>query len=334
MFAEAWRMERDYFYDTGMQGVDWKANRAKYEPLVARVRSRAELADLVGQMVSELSALHTFVYGGDMRDTNRHIEPSRLGGTFAKDPLGFKVVHITAIDSPADLGPLARPETDVKEGEISTAVDGRSAAAVNDLEGSSAIAQAAGALHVRDAASKGATPWSCRHASPRRRSPLRRVGWTRRQAVERDGHGRDRLRPPARDGHRRLGGVRARLLPAFDKQGLVIDVRGNGGGNIDGWILSTLLRKAWFFWSQRVGHKPQWNMQYAFRGHIAVPRREHRLRRRGVHRRLQAPGPRPRVRHAHVETARSSSSSDDFPERRQDRDRRRVPASSAPTAPG
>src|SRR5262249_1261757 len=43
MFAEAWRLERDYFYDRGMHGVDWPAVRKKFEPLVARVHDRAEL---------------------------------------------------------------------------------------------------------------------------------------------------------------------------------------------------------------------------------------------------------------------------------------------------
>jgi tricorn protease len=57
--------------------------------------------------------------------------------------------------------------------------------------------------------------------------------------------------------------------PIFNRQGLVIDVRHNGGGNIDSWILGKLLRKAWMYWKPRVG-QPYWNMQYAFRGHMVV----------------------------------------------------------------
>jgi tricorn protease len=55
----------------------------------------------------------------------------------------------------------------------------------------------------------------------------------------------------------------------FDRDGLIIDVRHNNGGNIDSWILEKLLRKAWFYWQPRVGN-PYWNMQYAFRGHMVV----------------------------------------------------------------
>ena len=59
------------------------------------------------------------------------------------------------------------------------------------------------------------------------------------------------------------------FYPAFDRQGLIIDVRHNHGGNIDSWILGKLLRRAWFYWQPRIGH-PFANMQYAFRGHVVV----------------------------------------------------------------
>ena len=59
------------------------------------------------------------------------------------------------------------------------------------------------------------------------------------------------------------------FYPSFDRQGLVVDVRHNRGGNIDSWILSKLMRRAWFYWQPRVGN-PTWNMQYAFRGHMVV----------------------------------------------------------------
>jgi C-terminal processing protease CtpA/Prc len=59
------------------------------------------------------------------------------------------------------------------------------------------------------------------------------------------------------------------FYPIFDRDGLIIDVRHNNGGNIDSWILEKLLRKAWFYWQPRIG-SPTWNMQYAFRGHVVV----------------------------------------------------------------
>ena len=60
------------------------------------------------------------------------------------------------------------------------------------------------------------------------------------------------------------------FYPAFNRDGLIIDVRRNNGGNIDSWVLSRLLRKAWMYWNQHEGRAPSWNMQYAFRGHVVV----------------------------------------------------------------
>jgi C-terminal processing protease CtpA/Prc len=68
------------------------------------------------------------------------------------------------------------------------------------------------------------------------------------------------------------------VFPDYDKDGLIIDVRGNHGGNIDSWIISFLQRRAWMYWGDRVGVRKgdlDWNMQYAFRGHVVVLIDEH-----------------------------------------------------------
>src|ERR1051326_5377450 len=86
MFTEAWRLERDYFYDRGMHGVDWKAQREKFRPLAERVTTRAELADVFQQMVGELSALHMYVYGGGQRKGPGPVEPAGPGATPGRGP--------------------------------------------------------------------------------------------------------------------------------------------------------------------------------------------------------------------------------------------------------
>ena len=90
MFLDAWRLERDYFYDTAMHQVDWPAMRDKYLPLVDRVTTRDELADLVAQLVSELSALHTFVGGGDHRSGPDEVQPAGLGAVLVRAARGVK----------------------------------------------------------------------------------------------------------------------------------------------------------------------------------------------------------------------------------------------------
>ena len=67
MFVEAWRLERDFFYDPHMHGLNYKGLLEKHLPLVDRVSDREELADLISDLVGELSALHIYVFGGDKR---------------------------------------------------------------------------------------------------------------------------------------------------------------------------------------------------------------------------------------------------------------------------
>ena len=85
MFRDAWRMERDYFYDRNMHGVDWQAVYDQYQPLVDRVTDRYELDDLLAQMISELSALHMFVYGGDKRTPGDNISNGYLGAVLSRN---------------------------------------------------------------------------------------------------------------------------------------------------------------------------------------------------------------------------------------------------------
>jgi tricorn protease len=100
---------------------------------------------------------------------------------------------------------------------------------------------------------------------------LRYTDWelSRRQQVEQAGKGRIgyvHLRAMGSDNYTEWT---RDFFPVFNREGLIIDVRHNRGGNIDSWILGKLLRKAWFYWKPRVG-QPYWNMQHAFRGHVVV----------------------------------------------------------------
>jgi tricorn protease len=276
MFVEAWRLERDYFYDRNMHGVDWAAMKAKYLPLVDRVTDRSELSDILSQMVGELSALHIFVRGGDTRRGTDQVQPGSLGATFARDDKagGFRIEHIyrTDPDVPGDLAPLARVNVNVQEGDVIQSVNGVPALSARDIE-ALLRNQADKQVLLRVAPKSGAaardvivTPITLA-----KETTMRYDEWeyTRRQAVE-------------KAGQKKLGYVHLRAMgpndmaqwqrefyPVFDRDGLIVDVRHNNGGNIDSWILEKLLRKAWFFWQPRVGN-PTWNMQYAFRGHVVV----------------------------------------------------------------
>jgi tricorn protease len=137
IFTDAWRMERDYFYDKNMHGVDWNAMHAKYLPLVSRITTRNELSDLIGRFVGELSALHTSVRGGDLRSDDKNIPVANLGAVLLRDEAnaGFKIDYIYKVDPdyPDEKSPLDDPYLDVKEGDIITYVNGKTTLSAIDI---------------------------------------------------------------------------------------------------------------------------------------------------------------------------------------------------------
>lgn len=276
MLVDAWRMERDYFYDPNLHGVDWKGLLEKHLPLVERVTDRAELNDLIEQLVGELEALHIFVRGGDHRSDDLSVYPSSLGAVLRKDEAigGYVVDYIYRNDPdyPDDLAPLARPEVNVKTGAVIKKINGvdvLSVPHINQLLRGQAGRQVL--LTVKEFDNEQPREVIVQPIRILQESELRYDEWelTRRERVEKLGNDR-------------IGYVHLRAMstsdiaqwarefyPVHHKQGLIIDVRHNRGGNIDSWILEKLLRQAWFYWKPRVG-KPYWNMHYAFRGHVVV----------------------------------------------------------------
>lgn len=276
MFTEAWRLERDYFYDRGMHGVDWPAMRKKYQPLVDRVTDRAELSDILAQMVAELSALHIFVRGGDLRDAGDDAWPASLGAQAVRDEKlgGFRITHVIATDPdrPDRRVPLAQPGVDVIEGDVIESVNGVPALTARELP--ALLRGQAGRqvlLRVKPKAGGPARDVIVEPIAAQAEDALRYDEWeyTRRLAVEKSSQNQVGYVHLRAMGSGNMAEWMREFYPVFNRPGLIIDVRHNNGGNIDSWILGRLLRKAWFYWQPRVGH-PTWNMQFAFRGHMVV----------------------------------------------------------------
>jgi tricorn protease len=275
IFLDAWRLERDYFYDRKMHGVDWGAMRARYLPLVERVSDREELNAVIAQMVGELSALHTFVHGGDSRRPEDQIDVAALGARLHRDEHagGFTVEHVYAHDPdlPNQAAPFDRPDSRVREGDVIVGIDGQPAlnfvderAALSGKAGQQVMLRVKGTggeihdvlvvpLHLREDASLRYGEWEYTRRLEVEHKSNDRIGYVHLRAM-----GSEDIAQWARE-----------YYPVYDRQGLIIDVRHNHGGNIDPWLLARLLRQAWFYWQPRIGD-PQWNMQYAFRGHIVV----------------------------------------------------------------
>jgi tricorn protease len=273
IYVDAWRMERDYFYDPGMHGLDWEAVRDKYLPLVDRVTTRAELSDVIGRVIGELSALHTSVRGGDMRVGTDNVSVASLGARLARDAAGggyrIEYIYQSEPDYPDEMSPLADPYLDIHEGDVIEAVNGVATLSVDHI-GALLRNQAGDQVRLRIASDGIAsrdvivTPISDERS-------LRYSDWeyTRRLRVEEEGEGQvGYVHLRAMSGGN-LTEWYEQFYPVFNRQGLIIDVRRNSGGNIDSFILEKLMRQAWMYWKENVG-EVSWNMQYAFRGHMVV----------------------------------------------------------------
>lgn len=274
IFVDAWRLQRDHFYDPGLHGVDWTAVRDKYLPLVDRVTTRAELSELIGRVMGELSALHMSVRGGDHRTGPDDISVASLGARLARDTAagGYRVEYIYRSDPdyPEEISPLARPDVAVAEGDVLMAVNGIDTLSVDHL-GQLLRNQNGKQVRLRVAPAAGGAGRDVIVVPTDDERSLRYRDWqyTRRQTVEEAGAGKIGYVHLRAMGGRNLTEWYRQFYPVFERQGLIIDVRHNNGGNIDSIILEKLLRRAWFYWKGRV-EDPYWNMQYAFRGHMVV----------------------------------------------------------------
>lgn len=276
IFLESWRMMRDYFYDRQLHQLDWPALRDRYLPLVDRVSDRAELSEVMAEMMGELSTLHINIRFGDLRDGPDEINPAFLGARLTQDEKagGWRVERIYESDPdyPDAVSPLRRPEVDVRVGDVITSVNGRASLLAPSFD--MLLRNQTGRqvlLEVKPGGTNAVRRVVVKPVSTSREADLRYEDWeySRRREVERLGGGQIGYLHLRAMGGDNIAEWAREFYPVFNRPGLIIDVRHNRGGNIDSWILSRLLRKAWFFWQPRVG-QPTWNMQYAFRGHVVV----------------------------------------------------------------
>jgi tricorn protease len=274
IFVDAWRLERDYFYDPNMHGVDWDGTLKKYLPLVDRVTTRDELNDLIGRVIGELSALHTSVRGGDVRTGPDQVRIASLGARLKRVPNsgGYLIEYIyrSEPDFPNERSPLADPELGIEEGDVIESVNGTAVLSVNDI--GRLLRNQQGRQVLLEIRSKGAEESRKVVVVPTGNEySLRYTDWeyTRRLAVDEKGAGKIGYVHLRAMGGRDISAWYRHFYPVHDRQGLIVDMRHNPGGNIDSIILEKLIRRAWFYWSDRAG-PPTWNMQYAFRGHMVV----------------------------------------------------------------
>jgi len=247
MFNEVWRQERDYFFEPSMNGVDWAKERARYAPLLPYLADRYDLTYVLGEMIGELANSHTYVGGGDYPDL-KPVNVGLLGTDYEADtPSGlyrFKKIYRGQNWQPNLRSPLTEPGVGIREGDYLLAVNGKPLR----------VPQNPYELFVNTANENVTLTVNSKPGEDGARTVmvkplgsefgLRELDWieTNRQKVEAATGGRvgyvylpDMSAPGLNEFVRQF-------FPQIRKEGMIIDVRYNGGGFVDQLIFERLRR--------------------------------------------------------------------------------------------
>lgn len=245
MFSEAWRLQREYFWQDDMSGIDWLAVYHRYQPLLKRVASRTEFSDLVWEMQGELGTSHAYEFGGDYREVPQY-QSGFLGADFVYDDKhdAYKIVKICKGDLWQQQSPLKAPGLNIAEGSYLTSIGGQQLK--KNLPPAKLLAcQAAEKIEI------GLADKNCKNLrfetvqTLKSEQPLRYRDWVeanRNFVHKKSRHKIGYLHVPDMD-DQGYADFHRYFLNEFDYDGLIIDVRYNGGGHVSQLLLEKLSRK-------------------------------------------------------------------------------------------
>jgi len=247
IYNEVWRQERDYFYEPAMNGVDWQQQHDKYAQLLPYVADRLSLTYVLGELIGELSNSHTYVGGGDYPDIDT-VNVGLLGADLEPDAKSG-MYRLTKIFPGENWNgnlrsPLTEPGVMVKEGDYLLAVNGRPLRVpqnpyelfINTVNQTTTLSinsrpgeQGAHNVVVRPIPSEFG---------------LHELNWieTNRRKVEQASGGRIGYVYLPDMGPAGLNEFVKQYFPQIRKEGMIFDVRYNGGGFVDQIIFERLRR--------------------------------------------------------------------------------------------
>ncbi|MER7933960.1 MULTISPECIES: S41 family peptidase [unclassified Streptomyces] len=246
-YAEAGRLIRDYFWDPGMCGIDWDAVLGQYRPLVERVASPDEFADLLREVLGELGTSHAYVSPARRNEGPPHYQRFQglLGTDFVRRDGGWTVRRILPGDSSDSKARSPLAGTGIREGAVLTHVDGRP---VDPVTGPYPLLAGAGGTTVELTFVPGdGEPGPARRVAVLPlldERPLRYQDWVaKRRAVVRELSG-------GRCGYLHIPDLGGSGWAQFNRDlrrevslpALIVDVRGNAGGHISELVVEKLTR--------------------------------------------------------------------------------------------
>ena len=255
IFNDAWRIERDFFYDPGMHGMDWKAMRERYGKLLDDAVTRWDVNYVLGEMLGELNVSHAYRGGGDVEEAwVRGV--GYLGCDFTLDQGAYRIARILeAAPWDASRSPLRQPGVKVAEGDWLLAVNGRTLDVNEDPWAAfQGLADRAVVLTVNGKPDlEGARDVLVQTLGSE--AVLRHQAWIEgnRKRVDAASGGKIGyiyVRNTAADGQSNLY---QQFRAQFPKPGLIIDERWNSGGQIPDRFIELLGRRVTNYWGVRDG---------------------------------------------------------------------------------
>jgi tricorn protease len=247
IFAEVWRRYRDYFYVENMHGYDWQKLREKYQPLLDFVGSRADLNYVIAEMISELTVQHAYIEGGDLGLPKRPFV-ALPGARFELDAKSgrYRIAKIFAGQNEEEhyRSPLTEVGVDAHVGDYVLAINGRELKAGTDPY---ELLQAAPNQPVEwrvSATADGKAARTIRYQPLGSENSLLYLAWVteNRALVDRVSQGRLGYIHVPDMGEAGMREFVKWWYPQVRKEGLVVDVRDNGGGNISELLIERLGR--------------------------------------------------------------------------------------------
>jgi len=258
MFAEAWRLERDFYYDPNMGGLDWKAVGARYRALVPYAAHRADLNYILGELIGELGTSHTYVGGGDAPQAPR-TGIGLLGADYdfesGSNLYRFKTIYRQRDWNSKTPAPLGEPGVGVREGDYLLAVNGQPVRGPREV-----YAAFVGTVDKQTKITVGSSP---EDKKPRtytvkpvdNETSLRYTAWVQanRAKVDKATGGRIAYMHVPDTATRGIQEFAKQYFPQVDKEGVIVDERFNSGGFIPDFYVERLARRTWTYWSTRDG---------------------------------------------------------------------------------
>ncbi len=261
IFHEAWRIERDFYWDPNMTGHDWKKIGDRYEALLAWVAHRSDLNYIIGEMIAELNTSHAYVSGGD-QPKRPHVGVGMLGADFVADGGYYRIAKIYPGENwiEAARSPLTDAGLKVKAGDYLISVNGHEARTDQDVY--AYFQNLAGKLVTLKINSKPATEgsWEIAVKPANDENGVRYLDWieaNRRKVAEATG---------GRIGYMHVPDTTIPGIIAFDKQftaqlgkdGIIVDERCNSGGQIPDFYTEKLARQLLTVLASREGKDQPW----------------------------------------------------------------------------